>query len=184
MTPFAGPPSGRRRAGAPWGRPVLLGLLTVLALGMGASPALAHDGLTGSTPAASAALTAVPSEVQLEFSGAPQQLGTRVVVTGPGGTVSTGEPEIRGTTVVQALSADLPAGAYRVQWRATSSDGHPIEGNYGFSVSPDAAPAAPVTPQPAAASTGTGTPGVWWAAGALVLVALGTVVAGRLRRRA
>ncbi|MGY1858242.1 copper resistance CopC family protein [Modestobacter sp. SYSU DS0290] len=184
MTPLPGPPSRRRRTGGARVQLALLGLLTVLLLGSGAAPARAHDGLVGSTPAAAAALPAAPSTVQLEFSGAPLPLGTRVLVTGPDGPVSAGEPEIRGTTVVQALAAEVPAGDYTVQWRSTSSDGHPVEGSYGFTVAANAARAAPAPTQPVAAPSSTGSSVVWWTAGALVLGALGILVVGRLRRRA
>ncbi|MGY1840674.1 MULTISPECIES: copper resistance CopC family protein [unclassified Modestobacter] len=184
MTPFPGPPSERRRRGAPGALLGLLGLLTALVLAVGTAPAQAHDGLVRSTPAAGAALSAAPAAVQLDFSGAPLPLGTQVLVTGPDGTVSAGAPEIQGASVVQALAADVPAGSYTVQWRSTSSDGHNVEGTYGFTVTPGAAPAAPVSAEPVAASADPGTPLVWLVAGALVLGALGTLVVSRLRRPA
>ncbi|OMQ14378.1 hypothetical protein A7K94_0217055, partial [Modestobacter sp. VKM Ac-2676] len=134
----------------------LLAVLTTVVLAVGTAPAQAHDGLVRSTPAAGAALPAAPTAVELDFSGAPLPLGTQVLVTGPGGTVSAGAPEIRGTSVLQSLSADVPAGSYTVQWRSTSSDGHPVEGTYGFTVTPGAAPAAAVPTQPVAASADPG----------------------------
>jgi methionine-rich copper-binding protein CopC len=30
--------------------------------------------------------------------------------------------------------ADLPAGAYTVDWRGLASDGHPMQGTFGFTI--------------------------------------------------
>ncbi|WP_222194944.1 copper resistance CopC family protein [Modestobacter italicus] len=114
----------------------LLAVLTVLLLAAGTGPARAHDGLVATSPGADAAVAA-PREVELEFTGTPLPLGTQVVVTGPdSASVSAGDAEIRGTSVVQALADELAAGSYTVQWRSTSSDGHALSGTFGFTVAP------------------------------------------------
>jgi len=172
---------------------MLLAALTAFLLGTGVGPAQAHDALLSSTPASEAALSTAPSAVELEFSAAPVPLGTQVLVLGPDGeTVSAGAAELRGTTVVQQLSGSLPAGAYTVEWRSTSSDGHPLAGSYGFTVATGAAPSAPAPSAASLAATGAGTPAQsaaggppvgWLVAGALALGAV-AVLAARLRRRA
>ena len=159
------------------------------------STALAHDGLVTTSPAAGATVTEAPDSLELDFTGEPLPLGTLVAVTGPDGAlVSSGEAEIRGTTVVQPIDDDDAAGTYRVQWRSTSSDGHPLSGTFDFTVTEgDAAPAAAGI-SPAAAdeadpgasdedTAGEGIAPVWPAAGAVVLVGLGALVGTRLRRR-
>ena len=171
---------------------VLFAALTALVLAAGVGPASAHDALIDATPASGAALTTAPAEVELGFSAAPVPLGTEVLVLGPdGGTVSAGAPEIRGTTVVQQLSGSLPAGDYTVEWRSTSSDGHPLEGSYGFTVTTGTSAAATSDLDPSLAAAGTRTPAQpagggpsagWLLAGALALGVV-AVLAIRLRRR-
>ena len=176
----------RRRAGQ-----VLLGLVaTALFVGAGSAVALAHDGLVSSSPASDGVLSTASPAVELRFTGEPLPLGTQVVVTGSDGTsVSDGPAEIRGTAVVQPLVDPVPAGAYRVEWRSTSSDGHPLSGSYDFTVSPAAAdaPAAPVAAgSPTAGGGGdgdAGLPAVYPLAGVGLLGALGLLTARRLRRR-
>ncbi|GAA4734476.1 hypothetical protein GCM10023328_12980 [Modestobacter marinus] len=159
--PRALPLGHRASAGPRRGPAVLVGLLTVLLLAVGMPSAQAHDALVRSSPAPSSAVPVAPSAVELEFSGTPLPLGTEVLVLGPdGGAVSTGAAQIRGTTVVQPLSAGLPAGSYTVEWRSTSSDGHPLTGSWGFTVATGSAPApaADSDPAPAAGSdSATGT---------------------------
>lgn len=173
--------------------PALVPVAVGAALVLGASPALAHDGLVGSSPAAAATVATAPGSVDLEFTGVPLPLGTLVAVTGPdGAAVSDGPAEITGTTVVQQLTADLPAGAYSVDWRSTSSDGHSLSGTFDFTVTTGSAPAAATADAPLPASDSRPVPApeedgiapVWLLSGAVVLVGFGAVVAARLRRRA
>lgn len=111
---------------------VLLGL-ALLALGGG--PAAAHDRLVSSDPASGSVTEALPTQVVLTFSDHPLAVGTLVAVRGPDGTdVTAGPPTVAGTDVVVPLASSVPSGAYVVAWRVVSSDGHPIEGTFGFTV--------------------------------------------------
>ena len=56
-------------------------------------------------------------------------------------------------SVHQPLRAGAPAGAYTVVWRVVSSDSHPIEGTFGFTV-------AEGSTTPAASPAASGSPGV------------------------
>lgn len=95
--------------------------------------------------------------VELQVSSPPQALGTEVRVTGPDGSVvSTGACEVLGDTVRHPLADGLAAGAYSVERRVTSADGHPI----------------------------TGSPGTWLVGGAAVVLTVAGLVPWRLRRRA
>jgi copper resistance protein C len=176
-------------------------LATLGLLAAGTTVAQAHDELVGSTPAPGATLDAAPSDVELEFSGQIQELGTEVLVTGDDGTtVSEGPAQVDGTTVVQPLTADLPAGGYTVDWRATSADGHPLSDRFTFTVTASSTDAAattttdsaatsspPVTTdvgEAAAASPSTSSAAIWIAgAAAVVLLLAALVVVRRLRRR-
>jgi methionine-rich copper-binding protein CopC len=186
---------------------LLVGTLAAVLLGAGTLPAQAHDALVGTVPLNTETLTTSPATVELTFTEEPLPLGTEVRVVGPDGAqASSGAAEIRGTTVVQALTPSLPTGDYDVEWRSTSSDGHGLTGTLTFTVaagtpasaSSSAAPAPGTTqaaaaagtttadPQPATASgpADSGPPTGWLVAGVVVLAALGALLALRLRRRA
>jgi methionine-rich copper-binding protein CopC len=93
---------------------------------------MAHDRLESTNPADGSTVEVAPGSVVLTMSSAPLALGTQVQVSGPDGIVSGGDPQIVDDTVTQALTGDRPAGTYEVQWRVTSSDGHPISGSFAF----------------------------------------------------
>lgn len=124
-----------------------------------AAPAGAHDRLESSDPPADAELAAPPVEVVLSYSADILATGTQVVVTTPDGDVDA-EVTVDGPEVRAALPPDLPGGAYQVAWRVVSSDGHPIEGTFGFTVAeqPGHAPTATDAGEPAQAPTETATP--------------------------
>ncbi|KUG58388.1 hypothetical protein AVL62_10770 [Serinicoccus chungangensis] len=111
-------------------------LLAALALVALPLPAQAHDELTGSDPEDGATVEAGDlDELTMTFSGEIAQVGAAVTVTDPdGGSALEGEPEVEGTEMTQDLVDDLADGDYAVAWRVTSEDGHPISGEFGFSV--------------------------------------------------
>ncbi|HEV7196058.1 MAG TPA: copper resistance CopC family protein [Pedococcus sp.] len=139
-----------------------VGILIVLAATTALSAptaAQAHAVLLRTSPARGATVPTGPAEVTLTFDEPPLQLGATVRVSGPSGVVSAGSPRIEKATVHQALTANLPAGAYRVDWKVTSDDGHPVSDTFSFTVSPAAATsgpssaATPTTPAPGATTT-------------------------------
>ncbi|MCK9793892.1 copper resistance protein CopC [Isoptericola sp. 4D.3] len=137
-------PARRRRALA-----VLLAAALAPALGLAvAQPAAAHDRLLSSDPADGATLDAPPAQLALVFSAEVLEAGAQVSVTTPDGTTPA-RVSVDGDEVVAALPADLPGGEWDVAWRVVSSDGHPIEGELGYTVA-DAAP----SPSPGAPSAG------------------------------
>jgi copper resistance protein C len=108
-------------------------LLTAL-LVVPAGPASAHDQLIGSDPEDGSTVGA-PDSIELTFSGAIGDLGAQVAVTDAAGrSVVEGDPDVQGAVVEQDLVEDLAAGAYAVVWRVTSEDGHPISGEFAFTV--------------------------------------------------
>ena len=186
--------SSTARGTAPWRTGALLAAVAaVVVLGPGAGSAQAHDVLVGSVPAADAAVDTAPSSVSIEFSNVPQALGTQVVVVGPDDApVSAGDAEQDGTTIRQPLAAELAAGAYTVRWRATSADGHPLSGTFGFTVAQGsgavAAAGGAVSGPVDTAGTptdpgGSSFPVLWVAVGSILAVGAG-VVGRQLRRPA
>ena len=80
---------------------------------------------------------------------------TTVTVTGPGPAGDRGAPLVEGATSTVALDGTRCNGAYTVAYRVVSSDGHPVQGSYSFTLAvPGAAsaPAVPATGQPAGTS--------------------------------
>lgn len=136
-------------------RLVLAATAALLLPALATAPAVAHDSLASTDPARDAVLDTAPATVSLTLSDAPldsAQLKTSVlkVTDSTGKTLSQDDVQVNGATLSTAITAGQP-GPYTVQWRAVSSDGHPIEGTYTFTVqSPGAATATPS--QPAAAS--------------------------------
>lgn len=132
--------SGRRLLVASLVGPVLLAPAVVVGA---AGPAAAHDSLPGSDPAAGSTVHAVPARITLRFAEPAQKLGTQIAVLGPDGDVAIGGPVLADATVSVAVGPGAPAGAYRVSWRVTSADGHPVEGILRFTVGGAAATSAP-----------------------------------------
>nr|WP_232483167.1 copper resistance CopC family protein [Brevibacterium yomogidense] len=95
----------------------------------------AHDQLVGSNPEEGAELDTQPEWLELTFSGEIQDVGTEIqVVDDSGDDISAGEVTVEGTKVSSALPDDLTPGDYTVQWRVVSSDGHPISGEFDFTL--------------------------------------------------
>lgn len=109
------------------------GLAVVLAgLLLGAGPALAHDVLEKTNPGENSTVKTLPDDVELTFNNIPLGIGSVIKVTGPGGDVTEGKTSVLDHVVSTGIAPGSPAGAYTVQWRVTSSDGHPISGQFRF----------------------------------------------------
>ena len=132
-------------------------LLTTAGL-LVASPASAHDELTSTDPAADTSVETLPEQLTLTFSGelAADPGATELQVTDAEGTsLADGEPLVAGTVVTQPL-AGAASGPITVLWKVVSSDGHPISGEFGFTVT--APPTPTPTPTPTASATPSDTP--------------------------
>jgi len=116
---------------------------TAVAIGLLMSAlAQAHPKLLSSTPAEGAD-GASPGKIELHFSESlmTQFSGAKLVMTEMPGMAHSPMPmkaKVAGgsdpkTMVITPLSP-LPAGSYKVEWRAVSSDTHPITGNVTFKV--------------------------------------------------
>lgn len=126
-------------------------LTAVFALAV-SQPAYAHDELIGSSPAAGSSVDELPDEVELTFSAVllAEPAATDVVVTDAAGAdLTEGDLVIDGTRITQPLSGTA-AGVVTVIWRVVSSDGHPVSGEFTFTVGDgsSAAPTESFTPLP------------------------------------
>lgn len=126
---------------------VLVALVVAAASLVVAQPAAAHSSLVSSAPSDGQTVSTPIDRVDLTFSEAPLtglDAGLRIEVRDATGTdVSTGTVTVAGTTMSKTV--DPEDGAYTVLWRYVSPDGHPITGEFGFTVA---------LPAPTASATG------------------------------
>jgi methionine-rich copper-binding protein CopC len=99
-----------------------------------APAASAHDQLVSSNPEDGAELDQQPEWLEMTFSGNIQEVGSEVKVVVDGKDVSAGELTTEGKKLSVALPDDLKPGDYKVTWRVVSQDGHPISGDYAFTI--------------------------------------------------
>jgi methionine-rich copper-binding protein CopC len=125
-------------------RRYLFSVIAAVLLGSGitlaaAGPAQAHDDLLGSFQDADSTVAVSPDEITLSFSGEliSDMQSAVIEVTAPGGeNIATDAPTVSGTTITQHLEPNPPDGAFTVLWRVVSGDGHPISGEYTYTVEP------------------------------------------------
>ncbi|GAA0794709.1 MULTISPECIES: copper homeostasis periplasmic binding protein CopC [Cupriavidus] len=110
---------------------------------LASSAAFAHPKLVSSTPADKAEVSA-PQKIELKFSEnlATQFSGANLVMPGMPGMANHAPMKVAAKvsgsddpkTMVITPAQSLAPGSYRVEWRAVSSDTHPITGNIAFTV--------------------------------------------------
>ncbi|MFT4088428.1 MAG: copper resistance protein CopC [Gordonia sp. (in: high G+C Gram-positive bacteria)] len=105
----------------------------VLTAGVFAGPASAHSRATGSTPADGAKVDRSPGTVSITFNEDLQETYAVLKVVGPDGHFwQQGDATVSGRTVSVPVNALGPVGVYKVNYRVTSADGHPVEGQRTF----------------------------------------------------
>jgi methionine-rich copper-binding protein CopC len=113
--------------------------LALAMLGALASPAGAHALLRKAIPAVGSSVHAAPDSVTLLFSeGVEPDFSTIVVRGADGARFDRAAPRVApgdDKTLMVTLKP-LPAGAYTVEWHATSVDTHKTEGTFTFTVAP------------------------------------------------
>jgi methionine-rich copper-binding protein CopC len=157
-----------------------------------ATPADAHTTLKEATPKPGSTV-APPSRVVLTYNDAV--ILPQVVVTDAAGRRhEAGRPQAVDNKVTQQLGGPLASGVYQVGWRVVAADGHPVTGEYRFTVrggpttSPTAgvfAPAPTASARPGAAEPVSGSSGAgwWWVALGAALAALVAGAITLVRRR-
>ncbi len=98
----------------------------------------AHARLVSITPADGARLDTSPRQITLTFDEPMPLELAQVILTRDGGPVELGAPTARDAGVTVPITGQLRPGGYRIVWRATSDDGHPISGESTFTVTGDA----------------------------------------------
>jgi methionine-rich copper-binding protein CopC len=118
-------------------------IVTVLLLALAGTAALlaqpqaahAHDTLLSTDPEDGATVDSSPEKITLEYSANILDVSPVVRITDADGeVVQEDAPTIDGPDAVADVDKPLADGTYTVQWRVVSSDGHPIEGDFSFTV--------------------------------------------------
>jgi methionine-rich copper-binding protein CopC len=101
--------------------------------------ASAHGDITQAIPAADSTVIAAPTEVSIEFDGKLQTLGNEAinlitVTDNMGQVISSPSSVVDGTKISTRLLLTDITGLVAVHYRVVSEDGHPVEGDYSFTV--------------------------------------------------
>ena len=155
-----------------------LAVLGAVALA-GAAPAAAHAARVSTDPAADASLAQGPTQVSAVFNEQLQTSFAAMTVVGPDGNLwSTDAVRISGATASVALRPLGPVGAYTVNYRVTSADGHVVSGAWSFQLTV----AGSGTPGPAVAAGDDDALPVWpFVVAAAGIVGVGALWAARRR---
>lgn len=114
------------------------------------APAAAHTALVSSNPKSGAVLTELPPEIRLKFNENLLLVNDKnpntIEVFNDSGELISGTTEVSGPEVFVPLTvADVSRGNFTVTYRVVSGDGHPIEGEYEFTVFDDVVTALPIS---------------------------------------
>jgi copper resistance protein C len=108
-------------------------VIFLLAMSISTS-AFAHSHLEGSNPADGDVVTEPLSEIVLEFDGQIEQGSFMDVTTEEGQAIELQEIIIGEGTLTGTMAEPLPNNKYQVNWNIMSADGHPLEGEFSFTV--------------------------------------------------
>jgi len=113
--------------------------LLLLSFAMPIPTAYAHASLILANPAVDSNLAKLPTHVEIEFDGNLIPLGgarTNVlqVQDSRGKNIDAGNSKVAGPILEVDIKDRTGEGTFTVSWRVVSSDGHPVEGSYQFSV--------------------------------------------------
>lgn len=107
--------------------------VAVFLLSAAPDAANAHSRLKSSVPASGAVLAEAPAEAVVVFDEEARVTSLRLFDANGGAIALTADPVKAPGTASVALPP-LPDGAYELEWRAISVDGHPIRGRVRFEV--------------------------------------------------
>ena len=116
----------------------LLGLCVALFIAM-PTIAFAHGQMVQASPAANSNVLNAPTEVSIEFDGKLQIIGganvnSIEVTDSQGQIISSPTAVVEGNKISTKLQLTDITGLVSVRYRIVSEDGHPVEGDYSFTV--------------------------------------------------
>jgi methionine-rich copper-binding protein CopC len=106
----------------------------LLAAGVFATLALAHNKLVKTEPADGAVLKTSPAHIEVSFAEKPDAALSKIALKGPAGAVALGPSRGVGKSLVADIRGALADGKYTVAWQTSGDDGHVSKGEFGFSV--------------------------------------------------
>jgi methionine-rich copper-binding protein CopC len=129
----------------------IVALFGVIAAAHGSSPlisiantapsvAIPHTHLERAEPAKDTTVAVAPKMLRLFFSEEikPAVAGLRLLASDSSvvaiGALKNGDKDEK--EIVAPITGTMKAGTYRVMWRVAGDDGHPVSGNYVFTVKP------------------------------------------------
>jgi methionine-rich copper-binding protein CopC len=161
---------------------MILAIVCTMMAVAGAGVASAHATRVATDPVENTELTQAPQKVSAMFNEALQPQFAAMTVVGPDGNLwSTGDPQVDGAVISVGVRPLGPSGAYTVNYRVTSADGHVVSGAWSFRLTV----AGTGTPGPSASATNPSDGGfpVWpFFVAAGVIVAAGAFWAVRRQR--
>ena len=113
-------------------------VVALAASALGASALVPHTHLVKSEPGKDSTVAVAPKEVKLFFSEAVKTsvAGVRLLASDSSvvatGALKTGEG--KPAPIVAPITGALKPGKYRVMWRVAGDDGHPISGDFVFTL--------------------------------------------------
>ena len=112
-------------------------LFASAAIGATLAWASVHIRLESSAPAAGSVLTTAPERIELRFSARVEVALSSVVLVSPTGDSVPLSVAAEGADdrILVGSVDDLVDGEYVVRWKTVSADGHPVSGEFGFTLS-------------------------------------------------
>ena len=95
---------------------------------------IAHSGLSSSVPEDGETIQEEVEQVTLMFNTSIETTSTLKVTDEMGEEVQLAEIIVEDKEMKGILESTLTSGSYRVTWKIIGQDGHPIEGEYSFSI--------------------------------------------------
>jgi methionine-rich copper-binding protein CopC len=159
-------------------------LVSVCAAVAWAPVASAHSSLVSSDPSNGASLATGPATVTLTFNEPIQESYATLKVIGPDKHYwEDGEPTVTGRSVSVPVRELGPAGEYLINYRITSADGHPVEGQLTFELTTAGSGTPGAAVDAGSSSSSSGIP-VWpFIVGGVVVFAGGLAFALRPQRK-
>lgn len=109
-------------------------LITFVFMFVFTTSALAHTGLETSSPEDGEVVTEEMREIDLTYEGKIEQGGTLEVSSSNGQSIPVEEISIEDTQMTGTFTNALENGDYTVVWNIIGADGHPIAGEFSFTV--------------------------------------------------
>ncbi len=138
-----------------------LSLFALTFMAIVAPGAWAHSQVLSQNPAPSSQIAQLPATVEIVFNEKLISLGEGndlQVLDPEGNEVTIGDTTATASKLIRGLSASTAPGEYYVSYRAVSTDGHVVAGEYTFELSPNSseskAPDIAIVPPPAEDESG------------------------------